>query len=278
MNFPFNRPLNIAHRGARSLAPENTLFSAQKGYDLGADLWELDTGMTSDGELVVIHDDTLSRTSNARSIFPQRSPWEVHTFSLGELRTLDFGSWFIDTDPFLQISAGNISETEILSFKNAKIPTLEEALHFTLDNNWRVNVEIKDLSGKPGHLVVVEKVMKMVEGLGMLDRVMISSFNHSYIRRARAVSPSIVTAALVEEVVNDPIRLLKETGASAFNPGTEVLPDTNLIAGLRRDGFDVFVWTVNEAARMRQLIEAGVSGIFTDYPQVLKEILKEFGD
>ena len=66
------RVLNIAHRGARSLAPENTLAAAQKALELGADMWELDVAMTADGELIVIHDSTLERTSNARDVFPDR--------------------------------------------------------------------------------------------------------------------------------------------------------------------------------------------------------------
>ena len=89
-----NRPLNIAHRGARSLAPENTLAAARKGLEVGADMWELDIQMTADGELIVIHDNTLKRTSNVREVFPKRKPWLVHEFTLDEIRLLDFGSWW----------------------------------------------------------------------------------------------------------------------------------------------------------------------------------------
>ncbi len=78
----FPKPLNIAHRGARSLAPENTLAAARLGLEIGADLWELDVAATSDEQLVVLHDDTLERTSNAQQVFPGRAPWTVSTFSL----------------------------------------------------------------------------------------------------------------------------------------------------------------------------------------------------
>ena len=81
--------LNIAHRGARSLTPENTILAAQKGLDLGADLWELDVAMSSDGEMIILHDETLLRTSNAREVFPGRAPWNVHEFSLDELYRLE---------------------------------------------------------------------------------------------------------------------------------------------------------------------------------------------
>ena len=71
-----SKMLNIAHRGARSLAPENTLAAARKALGCGADMWELDVGMTADGVLILIHDNTLTRTSNVLEIFPERTPWD----------------------------------------------------------------------------------------------------------------------------------------------------------------------------------------------------------
>ena len=147
---------NIAHRGARSLSPENTLIAAKKGWELGSDFWELDVSITADGEMVVIHDSTLNRTSNAAAIFPDRAPWKVHTFTLAELKTLDFGSWFLDTDPFDQITEGNISLADQRLFKNVSIPTLREALEFTKEHNWQVNVELKDHTGLTGEAHIVE--------------------------------------------------------------------------------------------------------------------------
>ena len=98
--------LNIAHAGARSLAPENTLAAARKALEVGADLWETDVAVTSDGELILFHDDSLARTTNAPVRFPDRSPWTFTTFTLAEIRSLDAGSWFVETDPFGQIAAG----------------------------------------------------------------------------------------------------------------------------------------------------------------------------
>lgn len=264
--------LNIAHRGARSLAPENTLLAAEKGLALGADLWELDVAVTQDGELVVLHDDTLERTSNAAEVFPKRKPWSVWTFTLDELRQLDFGGWFIEKDPFKQIQAGAISADEQASFKGAPIPTLREALEFTREHNWRVNIEIKDASNTPGDAFVVEKVVELVKELDMVDRVIISSFNHDYLKRVKAVDPDLVTAALVDRAVADAVALLEETGAQAYNPGLKYV-DEATVRAVREAGFDVLVWTVNEEEDMRRLIEWGVSGIFTDYPQRLNAVL-----
>ncbi len=275
MNNTLPPPIVIAHRGARSLAPENTLMAAQKAFDLGADMWELDVAVTYDGELVVIHDDTLKRTSNAPAVYPKQMPWGVRLFTLAELKKLDFGSWFIAQDPFGTIADGSVSLADQEKMKNIQIPTLEEALVFTKANHWRVNVEIKDLSKTPEDAVVVEKVMALIEKLEMFDSVIVSSFNHDYLVRAKKINPKVTTAALVTNGVSDPVALLTKLGAQAYNPGIDGIGDLSKIRLVRAAGLDVYVWTVNDETIMRKLIDAGVSGIFTDYPQRGLQILKE---
>lgn len=264
--------LNIAHRGARSLAPENTLAAAAKALAIGADMWELDVAMSADGELFLTHDDTLERTSNVAQAFPQRGPWSNHTFTLEEIRSLDFGSWFVERDPFKQIAAGQVSAEELAGYRGELAPTLREALVFTRDNDWRVNVELKDLSGTPGDATVVEQTVALIAELDMVEAVLISSFNHSYLPRVKAAEPRLATGALVSQADPDPVALLRRLGAQAYNPRvTAIRPED--IAPLREQGFDVFVWTVNDEATMRGLVEARASGIFTDFPQVLKPIV-----
>ena len=275
-NLIYPLPLVIAHRGARSLAPENTLLAAQKAFALGADMWELDVAMTNDGVLVVIHDDTLTRTSDAESVFPTRKPWNVSSFSLAELRQLDFGTWFIEDDPFGTIKSGEVPTGDLEQMKHIQIPTLEEALTYTKDHLWRVNIELKDLTGTPGDSVVVEKVIALVEKLDLTERVIISSFNHAYLEQVKSINPTIVTATLVNQSVKDPIALVKNLNSQAFNPGIKTLSDLTSIQQLRDAGLDVYVWTVNDEPTMRKLIEAGVSGIFTDYPQLLLKVVKEY--
>lgn len=274
MNSLNSKPLNIAHRGARSLAPENTLAAARKGLEIGADLWELDVAVTADSELVVLHDDTLKRTSNVEQVFPERRPWLVHTFTLAELRRLDFGSWFNKTDPFKQIAAGAVTKEMQKNYVGEPIPTLREALVFTRDNQWQVNVEIKDATGTPGDRDVAEKVVALIKEVRMIERVLISSFNHSYLKRVKASNPALPTAALVETPADDPVRLVCELGAIGYNPGIEHFRPKDIPA-IRKAGVEVFVWTVNDPETMRELINNGVSGIFTDFPQMLKSILEE---
>ncbi len=264
--FVMKIPLNIAHRGARSLAPENTLAAARKAYEIGADLWELDVAVTADGELALLHDDTLERTSDAAQVFPDRRPWPIKDFTLAELRRLDFGSWFNHTDPFGQVAAGAVSAREQLSYAGEKIPTLLEALEFTRQQGWQVNVEIKDASGTPGNAFVVEKTVASIRELKMESRVMISSFNHTYVQKVRELEPLIKTAALVNHHVADPAALLRRLGAQGFNPDIGHI-DLEQVTRLVKAGYEVNVWTVNEPWSMRRMAQAGVTGVITDFPQ-----------
>lgn len=264
--------LNIAHRGNRSLAPENTLAAARKALAARALMWELDVCMTADGELLVLHDATLPRTSDVKRVFPGRRPWRVSDFTLEEIRRLDFGSWFGVEDPFGQIAGGAVLASDLDQYAREPAPTLREALAFTLENDWLVNVEIKDLSRTRGHATVVEKTVGLIEEMDMVERVLISSFNHAYLERARAANPAITAGALVDSVFRDPVSLLRRLGAAAYHPklGAVGLRD---IETLRNEGFEVLVWVANDEATMRSLIRSGVSGIFTDFPQLLAEVL-----
>jgi glycerophosphoryl diester phosphodiesterase len=266
------RTLNIAHRGARSIAPENTLAAALKAFQAGADLWELDIVMTADGEPVVIHDKSLSRTSNAESVFPSRRPWLVHDFSLDEIRRLDFGSWFKAMDPFGQIAAGMVTENELKDYEGEPAPTLREALQFTLAHKWYVNIEIKDLRGISGHQTIVEKVVEAVESMNMTDRVLISSFNHSYLERVKAANPSLPTGVLVDRPHWNPVRLLESLKADCYHPRLFALKTADIHI-LREQGKSVLVWVINDKAGMRSLVRKGVGGIFTDFPQLLCPII-----
>lgn len=277
MDLPENQilPLNIAHRGARSLAPENTLAAALKGLEVGADMWELDIQMTADEELVVIHDSTLKRTSNVREVFPDRKPWLIHEFTLDEIRLLDFGSWFSKKDPFGQIAAGMVAESDLARYVHQQAPTLAEALIFTQEHNWRVNLEIKDLGGNPDPDQVVKKILALVEGLDMLDSVLISSYNQTYLAQVRKVHPHVATGVLVSKPPRRAEELLRQLGAQAYHPRLSAFRPTD-IPVLRRQGCRIHVWNVNDRKNMERLVSAGVDGIFTDFPQLLTSVLSSY--
>lgn len=263
--------LNIAHRGARSLAPENTLLAGHKGLESGADMWEIDVGVTADGELVIMHDDTLTRTTNAQAMFPHRAPWQCVDFTLAELKQLDAGSFFVDNDPFGQIAAGAVAVQELAAMRGATIPTLQEALLFTRTHNWRVNIEIKEVPAQIDPQPVVEKIMALIEALDMVGQVLLSSFVHPYLQQAKAINPAIATGALCYLPVADPVGLLQTLKADAFHPSNQIVTQAQVEA-VRRAGFEVNVWTVNELSEMARLIEFGVNGLFTDFPQRLRQL------
>ena len=149
----------------------------------------------------------------------------------------------------------------------------EKALEYTRAHQWFVNVEIKDATGTPADATIVKAVVTMIHELGMNDLVLVSSFNHAYLQQVKVLEPRLATGALVDKYVQDPVALLKELGAQAYNPSKKVI-NAEQVQALRAAGFAVNVWTVNEEEEMRELIEMGVSGIITDYPQKLRELLK----
>jgi glycerophosphoryl diester phosphodiesterase len=267
-----DRVLNIAHRGARSLAPENTLAAARKALETGADMWELDVAMTRDGELIVLHDATLDRTSNAKDILPRRRPWRVREFTLEEVRSLDFGTWFVEQDPFGQIGSGAVSHEEVQSYAGEPAPLLREALAFTREYDWAVNVEIKDLGGAPGDAHIVERVVALVEEMGMLNHVHVSSFNMDYLRRVKSWNPDVSVGVLRSRKHGNPGILLTKLGARLYHPRIGIV-GIHDIQRFRDEGIDVLVWVVNDEETMRELIAARVSGIFTDFPQTLARVL-----
>ena len=242
---------------------------------MGADMWELDVQLTADHELVVIHDSTLKRTSNVVDLFPHRRPWQVHEFTLADMRKLDFGSWFIEQDPFGQIAAGVVTEEELKNYVGEPAPTLEETLSFTKEQNWHVNIEIKDLSKRPGNSQIVDKVIALVEKLNMVNMVLVSSFNHQYLAQIAASYPHVLTGVLDTKPHVRPASLLRRLGARTYHPRKTFIRLAD-IEKLKRQGFGVNVRTINDEKTMERLVRAGVSGIFTDFPQALASVLKSY--
>lgn len=264
---------NSAHRGARSLAPENTLAAIQKAFQVGADLWETDISVTKDGQLVLFHDTTLERTTDALTRFPGRDSYAISDFTLEELRQLDAGSWFVDTDPFGQIAAGNISADDIESFKGERIPTLEEGLAFTAKKNWPVNLEIKTLLGSATGFPVVDETLKAIKKSGINpEQVHFSSFDHSLLDEIKVKSPEFAILALIGPngaPKNDWANLAYDT----YNANQSLITMDELRNVLAK-GKTVNLFVVNDPDRMKSFIEAGVTTLITDFPQVLKPILE----
>lgn len=266
--------LNIAHAGARSLAPENTLAAARKAIEAGADMWEFDVSVSRDGVLILFHDDHLLRTTDAREKFPNRAPWVVTSFSLQELKRLDAGSWFVETDPFGEIAAGNVPREDLESYRGERIPTLEEALLFTKERGFKANVELKVVPPPMDRFPIVRTALELIDRLEVKDHVVVSSFQHHWLREVEREWPQIEVQALVGWPPDKPIDW------SGFHFETYNVPDWlgyDSIKELIERGLKVNVYVVNDEKVMKRYIDLGVNGIITDFPQRLTALLRGDG-
>ena len=264
--------LNIAHRGASSLAPENTLAAARKAREVGADLWELDVAVTTDETLILCHDHSLARTTNVSDLYPKRTPWLFSSFTFDEIRSLNAGSWFVETDPFKQIAFGAVTSVELASYENEIFPTLEEALIFTQESNWCVNLELKCLPESIAYFPLVKQVLELIKRLGFKeDYLVISSYNHDWLQDVQIRNPKLNVQALIGEQETEPL----DWGGLKFKTyNTNRLTSDDEIQAVTKKGISVNIYTPNEEDEMRHFIETGTAGIITDFPQRLNALLK----
>lgn len=296
-----NKTKNIAHRGARAFAPENTLVAFAKAKSFGCEMFELDVRLSKDEVVIVYHDDHLKRCTDAEIKFPGRKSYEVADFTYKELGMLDAGSWYIreinlpndKRQPFLQ----TLSDTELKQFVsdgelrlyasgNIKIPSLTETLYLAKELNLMVNVELKSQPERDSTLVA--GVLRPIKDLKMEDRILISSFKHELIHQIRLQTKSMETAMLVDKPPSNPITCLRKLKANAYNIGCyhdfrndhfDSKAGVRYLAHiekLRKAGFFVNIWTCNDQDEMKRLLTAGVSGLITDYPNRLRTVLADF--
>ena len=270
------RQLVIAHRGARSLAPENTLAAAQAARSLGADLWEFDIEATRDGELVLLHDGTLARTTDAALRFPDRSPWRAADLTYEEIQTLDAGSWFLKTDPFGTLASGAVPATQTKEFPGQRVPTLREALAWTRDAGLGADIELKGNGASAGTgraSQTVEEAVALVRELGLECRAFVSSFDRGMIAHLKAIAPEVAGILLFHSLPENPPAVLEEIGADGAALSLPAF-DEQATRCLAADGYGVYVWTVNGPEDLARLARNPlVSGVITDWPQRLLEIL-----
>lgn len=256
----------IAHRGARSVAPENTLKAAKLAFDAGADLWETDVNVTRDGCLVLFHDETLLRCTNAVSLFPSASSYRVKDFDLQDILLLDAGSYFVETDPFLQVSQGNIAPDALAVFKNETVPTLEQGLVLTKKRQWKVNLELKRFSPALADTTVPARTLDMIYKTRIpLDQVIVSSFHHDWLLWIMQTEPQIEVQALVGENDVDPLEF-KDWAFSTYNANAALITDRQIKA-LKDRGKKINLFTVNDPREFDRFVRLGVDGIITDFPQ-----------
>ncbi len=247
-----------AHRGGAGLAPENTLAAFRKALELGVDAVEMDLHVTQDGEIIVIHDETLDRTTDGRG--------SVADLALEEVRRWDAGAKFAP------------------AFRGERIPTLQEAIGLVqASGNTRVRL-ILELKFHPDHLGrpkdFEQRVLAILRQTGFVQRVKIISFHHPALAKVKALEPRIPTGLLAggRHAPQDPVALVRQYRADYYSPSVRHVT-AEVVDGRHQAGIPVVPWTANEEAEMRRLMGLGIGtmagdAITTDYPDRLLELLK----
>jgi glycerophosphoryl diester phosphodiesterase len=257
----------IAHRGARSLAPENTLAAARKAHAVGADLWETDVAVSADGQLFLMHDDAMTRTTDVADRFPGRVPAPFSTYTLAEIRTLDAGSWFERDDPFGQVAAGAVTRAELDRYVGERVPTLREAFELTLELDWRLNLELKAQPRPNDTFDEVGAVLALADEVGIgPDHLLFSSARHEWLKAVRQRRPDLEVQAILGLFPEDPIDF-GDPFFEAFNPRITRVSIEEIGEQIAR-GIRLNPYTVNDPDEMARLARMGIAGLITDFPQL----------
>lgn len=236
--------LNFAHRGASGYCPENTMAAFVKGLELGANGIETDVQMTADGRLVLIHDETLDRTTNGAG--------RVMDLSWDEIRTKDAGSWF-----------GS-------EFHGSSVPVIEELFELAKDRDVILNVELKN-NLNPYH-GMEEALVRSIREFGLESQVIVSSFNHYSLAHFKKLAPDMRTAILYSAILHEPWTYAASIGADALHPPYRAVT-AEWVKEAGKRGTVYHPYTVNDIATMQTLIDMGVAGIITDYPDRLAALI-----
>lgn len=224
-----NPLLKIGHRGAKGHEPENTLIAFEKAIDLKVDGIELDVHLSSDGEIIVIHDETIDRTTNGKGF--------VNQFSLKELKSF------------------TIEKTE-------EIPTLIEVFEL-VNQRCFINIELKGINTVKPTFELIQKYIS--EKNWTENDFLISSFNWKMLDEFHLLNPKIRIGVLTEESIEKALAYAKNIQAFAIHPDYKLLTNEN-VALMRKNGFEVFPWTVNTPEDIRKIKLWNVNGIISDFP------------
>ncbi|MFK7697280.1 glycerophosphodiester phosphodiesterase [Paenibacillus sp. HJGM_3] len=236
--------LIIGHRGAAGMAPENTLGSFRLAVEQGSGAIELDVHFSADGRMIVCHDATIDRTTDRSGA--------IRELASDQLRAADAGSWY---------------GTE-RAFAGERLPFLEEVFA-AVPPEVAVNVEIK--SSEPAHL---RTFAAYLAAESLFDRVFVSSFHKEILVALKEVEPRVQIGYLYDQVDELPSVIAASFGAELYSlhPHHRFV-NAAYMAQAKELGLQVYPWTVNGAERMQELIDVGVSGIITDFPGRLHELL-----
>jgi glycerophosphoryl diester phosphodiesterase len=252
-------PLVMAHQGGKGLWPENTLYAFERAVNLGVDVLEMDIHSTADGILVVMHDDTVDRTTDGRG--------PIQALTLDEIKALDAGyNWSADD-----------GQTYPYRGQGIVVPTLEEV--FAAFPGVPMNIEIKQ--EEPA---IVASFCQLIRAYGMSERVLVASFHQAAIEDFRRECPEVATSTGQDEVVAL-FALGKVFLDAVYTPAAQAVQVPEYRSGLHvitprfleaahSSGLEVHAWTINDVDDMRRLLDLGVDGLITDYPDRLMALLE----
>ncbi len=240
-----------AHRGACDVAPENTLPAFQKAIKMGADGIELDVRRTTDGVLIVCHDESLERTSNGLG--------KLTDYAFSGLRELDF-------------SAGTKYVKEPWYRTSVQIPTLAEVLEIVQPTDLTLNIELKHPDIPYARLEA--QVAELVADFQMGDRVIYSSFNHASMKLMKQINPKASCALLNKTAVKKAWKKAAKMGADAIHPNVKFPKLAGLVKNCHEHGIKVRPWTVNSISGLTTCFKARVDAVITNHVLRAKDIRK----
>ena len=255
----------IAHKGASGLAPENTMAAFEKALELGVDQIELDVRHTADEEIIVFHDQRLDRI--AKDTLGNQVTGDVHDYTLEELKQFDVGTWFDS------------------QFKDERIPTLKEVLDF-IDGRVTVLIEIKHMDHPHYHDFAEKLVEVILQEKNGEDWIILQSYEPKYLDEVHELDPYVQTKALIVGEDSAPLlafyietrihmgRAKESNRMKAINPQWETLSPRRIFQ-MHAKGYEVHAYPVNEREDMIKMLNAGVDGIITDFPDRAIQLRKE---
>jgi glycerophosphoryl diester phosphodiesterase len=221
--------LKIGHRGAKGYEPENTLIAFQKAIDLGCDAIELDVYLSLDGEIMVIHDEKIDRTTNGKGFVNQINVSELKTFLIDDKH---------------------------------EIPTLNEVFELA-NHNIFINIELKSYETTEKVVELIEKYVQ--EKNRNYNDFIISSFDWNALQQVRFLNDDILIGVLTSTDLDLAFTFAKFIKAKTINPYFHLLNEEN-VAKMQEKGFEIHTWTVNEIEDIEKMKSLGVDGIISDFP------------
>lgn len=241
--MPNQKPLIIAHRGAKGMAPENTLGAFRLGLEQGCNAIELDVHLSKECEIIVCHDETLDRTTNGKG--------RIFDKELADIQTLDAGSWHSE------------------AYKGEKVPTLDEVFDL-VPSSIMINVEVKHSYDEQ----MEKQLIAFLRERELFEQVVVSSFDHKCLYRLKVAEPRIKIGLLYQLRLHRADVYARNFGAEVYSlhPYFRQMDQDDVEHALQA-GLQVYPYTVNDVQDLEEQIAYGASGIITDYPGRLKELL-----